>query len=105
MNKQEIPEGGYKIDIAVQDENSNNLLALEFDGKAYLESKKARDRDYHKRKYLEARGWKVYRLWSHLWYQNKQKLIFEIKNKTIEKILVEEATLEDMFLHYYKKED
>lgn len=32
-------------------------------------------------------------------------LIKKLSNYKIEKILVEEATLEDMFLHYYKKED
>lgn len=72
--------GGYKIDIAVQDENSNNLLALEFDGKAYLESKKARDRDYHKRKYLEARGWKVYRIWTSKWWKNPNEELEKLLN-------------------------
>ena len=43
-----------------------------------------KERDYHRKKYLESRGWNVYRLWSYNWFKNKHKelnKIIEVYNK------------------------
>lgn len=63
--------GGYKIDLAIK-KNGNYVLGIEFDGKLYKISKEARERDYHRQKYLESRGWKIYRIWSSNWWKNSE---------------------------------
>jgi superfamily I DNA and/or RNA helicase/very-short-patch-repair endonuclease len=76
--------GGYKIDIAVLDKENNYILAIECDGKINEQNLEARDRDYHRIKYLESRGWDVYRIWSSNWWHDKQEEIEKI-NKIISK--------------------
>lgn len=61
--------GGYRIDLAVK-KNGNYVLGIECDGKLYHSSKSARERDFHRQKYLESRGWKIYRIWSTNWWKN-----------------------------------
>lgn len=55
--------GGYRIDIAVR-KNGKYVLGIECDGKLYSISRSARERDYHRQKYLESRGWRIKRIWS-----------------------------------------
>ena len=63
--------GGYRIDIVIKSKDGkNNLLGIECDGRLYHNSKHARERDYHRQKYLESRGWKIYRIWSTNWWKN-----------------------------------
>lgn len=69
--------GGYRIDLAIKNENGY-LLGIECDGKLYHSSKNARERDYHRQKYLESRGWKIYRIWSPKWWKNPDKEIDNI---------------------------
>ncbi len=61
--------GGYSIDLAVK-RDGRYILGIECDSKLYEGCKKARERDYHRKKYLEARGWRVYRMWSSNWWKN-----------------------------------
>ncbi|MBQ8298748.1 MAG: HRDC domain-containing protein [Clostridia bacterium] len=61
--------GGYKIDLAIK-KNGNYVLGIECDGKLYNVSKSARERDFHRQKYLESRGWKIYRMWSTNWWRD-----------------------------------
>ena len=91
--------GGYRIDLVVKSKDGkNNILGIECDGRLYHSSKFARERDYHRQKYLESRGWKIYRIWSPNWWKNPnlevQKIInyierinrqFFIMNNNIEK--------------------
>ena len=70
--------GGYVIDLVLLDEDNNYILAIEPDGKLYEYSKVVRERDFHRKKYLESRGWNVYRLWSYNWFKNKNKEINKI---------------------------
>ena len=69
--------GGYTIDLAVK-YNGRYVLGIECDGQLYEKSKKTRERDYHRQKYLEARGWKIYRAWSRNWWYDKQGEIDKI---------------------------
>lgn len=83
-----IGVGGYIIDLVLLDENDNYILAIEPDGKLYEYSKIVRERDYHRKKYLETRGWNVYRLWSYNWFKNKEKelnKIIDVFNKLKQK--------------------
>ena len=63
--------GGYRIDIVIKSKDGKDvLLGVECDGRLYHSSKFARERDYHRQKYLESRGWKIYRIWSTNWWKN-----------------------------------
>ncbi len=77
--------GGYKIDMVVKSKDGKeNVLGIECDGRLYHSSKFARERDYHRQKYLESRGWKIYRIWSPNWWKNShleiEKLIKRIES-------------------------
>lgn len=77
--------GGYRIDLVIKAEDGSNLLGIECDGRLYHSSKFARERDYHRQKYLESRGWKIYRIWSSNWWKNPDLEIKKIDDyiKTI----------------------
>lgn len=75
----QIGIGGYSIDLAVK-KNGKYILGIECDGAIYHNSKQARERDYHRQKYLESRGWKVHRIWSSNWWKNPQREIEKITN-------------------------
>ena len=77
--------GGYSIDMVVRDKDKNNILGIECDGRLYHSSKVARERDYHRQKYLESRGWRIYRIWSSNWWNNPEAEIKKVDNylKTI----------------------
>ena len=77
--------GCYRIDLVVKSKETDQiLLGIECDGRLYHSSKSARERDYHRQKYLESRNWKIYRIWSSNWWHNPdleiQKLEAYIKS-------------------------
>lgn len=47
--------GGYRIDLVIQGQSEENILGIECDGRLYHSAKSARERDYHRQKYLESR--------------------------------------------------
>ena len=69
--------GGYCIDLAIR-KNGKFVLGLECDGKLYHSNMNIRERDYHRRKYLESRGWHIYRLWSSSWWKSPEAEIQRI---------------------------
>lgn len=73
----QIGIGGYSIDLAIK-KNGKYILGIECDGKLYHSSKSARERDYHRQKYLESRGWRIHRIWSTNWWKNPQREISKI---------------------------
>ena len=73
--------GGYKIDIAVKDSGGKYLLGIDCDCSIYNNTKSARERDVHRAKYLTARGWKLYRIWSPLWWKDSKREIDNIKSR------------------------
>ena len=74
----QVGVGGYKIDLALRNkDNTKYILGIECDGKLYHSSLLARERDIYRQKYLESRGWKIYRIWSTNWWHNPNK---EIEN-------------------------
>ncbi len=77
--------GRYKIDIAVKDDDGNYLLGVECDGNLYRRLPIARERDVHRARYLEARGWKIYRVWSSKWYHDSRGQVEKIKAAAYEK--------------------
>ena len=69
--------GGYRIDIAVK-RDGKYILGIECDGKLYTISRSARERDYHRQKYLESRGWHIKRIWSMDWWRDPEYTVQSI---------------------------
>ncbi len=69
--------GKYSIDLAVKQDN-RYILGIEFDFKLFNQGYKSRERDYFRQKYLESRGWHVYRVWSMNWWKSKDVEIARI---------------------------
>lgn len=69
--------GGYCIDMAVCKEGKH-VLGIECDGLLYQKYVSARERDYHRRKYLEIKGWKMHRVWSTNWWRDSKAEIERI---------------------------
>lgn len=55
--------GGYTIDLAVK-QDGRFILGIECDSRIYAMSGSTRERDYHRQKYLESRGWHIHRVWT-----------------------------------------
>lgn len=64
---------GYRIDIGVldPDQPGRYLIGVECDGATYHSARSARDRDKLRQRVLESRGWKLHRIWSHDWWQDR----------------------------------
>lgn len=76
----QVSSSGYKIDIGVYDlKLSKYVLGIECDGALYHSSKSARERDIHRQKFLESRGWRIIRIWSKDWWNNPEKEIEKIE--------------------------
>ena len=69
----QVGVAGYRIDIGVRDPDAPGrfLLGIECDGVAYHSSDTARDRDRLRQQVLEARGWRILRLWSTDWFKDR----------------------------------
>ena len=55
--------GGYTIDLAVK-QDGRYILGIESDTRIYASGAGTRERDYHRQKYLESRGWHIHRVWT-----------------------------------------
>ena len=66
--------GGYQIDLAVK-QDGRYILGIECDSRLYELSNSTRERDYHRQKYLESRGWKIHRVWTPGFWKNPDKEI------------------------------
>ncbi|EIE41790.1 hypothetical protein MCANUFG4_01841 [Mycoplasmopsis canis UFG4] len=81
--KTQVGSSGFRIDLAVVHKNNPNkyILGIECDGATYHSSKSARDRDRLRQEILEARGWKIHRVWSTDWFKNPEEQVNIILNK------------------------
>ncbi|MCQ2069937.1 MAG: AAA domain-containing protein [archaeon] len=80
----DIGIGGYTIDMAVRD-GDRYVLGIEHDTRLYKESENARERDYHRRKYLESRGWNMVRVWTPNLCRSPEKEISRIISRLEQK--------------------
>ncbi|AGI47320.1 HRDC domain protein [Thermoplasmatales archaeon BRNA1] len=69
--------GGYNIDLAVK-QNDKFILGIECDSRIYALSASTRERDYHRQKYLESRGWHIHRVWTAGMYKDPAEEIAKI---------------------------
>lgn len=70
--------GQYRIDLAIKnnDQTSYDLAIL-----THMSPNAIARKDFlHQEKFLESRGWKVYRVFSTTYYENPSKIVREIKN-------------------------
>ena len=92
-----VGNSDYNIDIAIKDFVNPNVykLALQLDGKMYINSKVTRDRDRIHSEILENMGWKVHRIWSYDWMLNPEKEIEKILELMDNKIKLEDMKKEN----------
>ena len=66
---------GFRIDLAIIDPQhpGSYILGVECDGATYHSARSARDRDKLRQRILEARGWKLHRIWSQDWWQDREQ--------------------------------
>ncbi len=77
----QVGVSGYRIDLAIYDKKTSRyVLGIECDGAAYHSSKSARERDIHRQRYLESRGWKIIRIWSRDWWNNPETEVNKIQS-------------------------
>jgi very-short-patch-repair endonuclease len=69
----QVGSEGYRIDLAVVDPANpgSYLVGVECDGVTYHSARSARDRDKLRQRVLEQRGWKLHRIWSCDWWQDR----------------------------------
>jgi very-short-patch-repair endonuclease len=80
---------GYRIDLAVVDPRHSGrfVLGIECDGAMYHSAKTARDRDKLREEVLRDLGWKIHRIWSTDWWQNRAGELERLKTAIQEAIL------------------
>jgi hypothetical protein len=76
-----IGSSGFKIDIGITNPEapSEYLLGILCDGYNYKNSKTAGDRDIIQSEVLSLLGWNIHRVWSCDWWDNRDKVLEEIK--------------------------
>lgn len=76
----QIGVSGYRIDLGVvdPDDASRYLLGIECDGATYHRATCVRERDAYRQRFLETRGWKIHRIWSRNWWQNREEEIRKV---------------------------
>ena len=79
---------GYRIDLAVLDPRDPHryLLGIECDGATFHSAKSVRERDVMRQQFLEAKGWRIERIWSRNWWRNPDHEINRIKSR-IDKLI------------------
>ena len=77
----QVGMAGFFVDLGVLDPRNPDryLLGVECDGAAYHSSIYARDRDRLRQQILEARGWKIHRIWSTDWFYRQDREIDKLK--------------------------
>ena len=81
----QVGESGFRIDLGVRvsTDSRNYLCGLECDGARYHSGWRARTSDVWRQEILEAKGWKILRIWSTDWFENSEAT----KNKLAKELL------------------
>lgn len=79
----QVGQSGYRIDLAVvhPDDGDRYVLGIECDGATYHSARSVRERDVMRQRFLEARGWKMERIWSRNWWRDPDREIERIRAK------------------------
>ena len=82
----QIGESGFRIDLGIKKDINDRLYlcGIECDGRQYHSSWSARLNDIWRQKILENKGWRIIRIWSNDWFDNKEatqkKLLADLSN-------------------------
>jgi very-short-patch-repair endonuclease/primosomal protein N' len=70
----QVGVAGFRIDLGVYhpDRPDEYLLGIEYDGENYHATTSIQDRDRLRQEILERKGWKLHRILSADWYQNRE---------------------------------
>ncbi len=81
----QVGVSGYRIDLAVVDPDlaGSYLLGIECDGATYHSARTARDRDRLRQQVLESLGWRIHRIWSRDWIDDRQRESEKLKNALV----------------------
>ena len=65
----------FKVDIAVMNPYNEEeyLLGIMLDGESYMQSTNTKDREVAQLGVLEGLGWKIHRIWTMDWWDNREK--------------------------------
>lgn len=75
----QVGSSGYRIDLAIYDEvTSAYAIGIECDGANYHSSLSARERDIHRQRFLESRGWHIERIWSTQWWHDREGIMSQL---------------------------
>ncbi len=71
----QIGESGFRIDLGVKRNSDDRLYlcGIECDGRQYHSSWTARLNDIWRQKILENKGWRIVRIWSNDWFDNREE--------------------------------
>lgn len=77
----QVGVAGYFIDLGVKAtaNSPDYLLGIECDGATYHSAKSSRDRDRLRQQVIESRGWRLHRIWSTDWFQNRDTEVYRLK--------------------------
>lgn len=75
-----VGRSNFKVDIAIatHQDPDNYILGILCDGKSYYETKTTRDREIVQPNVLKMLNWKIMRVYSIDWYENKDKVLKQI---------------------------
>ena len=73
----DVGVGGCRIELGVRhpDDDSRYVLGIECDGRVYATARTARDRDLLRHAALEAKGWRLHRVWSTDWFRERDRAL------------------------------
>lgn len=71
----QVGTDGFRIDLGVKmpGKPGEYVLGVECDGASYHSSRSARDRDRLRDSILTERGWRLHRIWSTDWFENRER--------------------------------
>ncbi len=79
--ERDVGMGNYKLDLAIANKAGEYTLGIECDDSVLGSTASTRERDVMRKKFLESRGWKLYRVWSPDWYADPDKVVSDIAAK------------------------
>jgi very-short-patch-repair endonuclease len=78
----QVGQSGFRIDLAVlhPEPARGYMLGIECDGATYHSDRSARIRDVWREEILRKRGWRLHRIWSTRWWNDRAEEIEKLKH-------------------------
>ena len=93
----DVGRSNFKVDVAVSsnDNPSQYLLGILCDGQVYQETKTTRDREIVQPTVLNMLGWRVMRVYSIDWYENRERVLAQITDELHAAVRGEQPAVND----------